>query len=325
MNMQQIQGCSEEHRQMIEKALKRIDDKIDDSKICGLRGLERLAECIKEILEGLEEQHDENGGQWTIECSDCQEDPDTLAFTIKEENRIVICTRTFPLGQDRLNAVLFHELVHACCGTELDAEVLENHCFDGKGASFPTSDDAPKFDRLPHAGSLRVGTYVVWDTNNGKTYIKKQQVGEEDSLGPVEKGKRLKPVFKPCKVTVALLTATINEDNEASDDEYHFSVFVEGTQTRHPALGNYIVPSGSTLPHVIQINLIVFVGYMAFKGEMATVNIRVTAFEDDPTSDDVAESGLVTVQARCPDLINVDVQAASDAVDTTLSFQVFFE
>jgi len=60
---------------------------------------------------------------------------------------IWLCKRAFDAGQDRLNAILFHELVHVMCGWELDAEVLENLLFHGRGATRPDHGDIETFAR----------------------------------------------------------------------------------------------------------------------------------------------------------------------------------
>ncbi len=57
---------------------------------------------------------------------------------------IWICERSFAAGQARLEAVLCHELVHAACGCELDAEAFERALFPG-AATDPDPGDWDDF------------------------------------------------------------------------------------------------------------------------------------------------------------------------------------
>lgn len=66
--------------------------------------------------------------------------------------------------------VLFHELIHAMGGRELDAEVYERHCAPTE--TDPTRDDWPKFFRDSEAwGRLRAGPLVIWDPCTGDVWI----------------------------------------------------------------------------------------------------------------------------------------------------------
>ena len=60
-------------------------------------------------------------------------------------NEITITPAAFASTQSRLDAIIFHEMVHRSGGEELDSEAFENHVFQSAGATGPTSDDFPKF------------------------------------------------------------------------------------------------------------------------------------------------------------------------------------
>ena len=65
-----------------------------------------------------------------------------------------VCENAFrdKRGKDRLATILFHEMVHACGGEELDAETLEKKYFDGRGATDPDKDDFEEFKRRGDTG-----------------------------------------------------------------------------------------------------------------------------------------------------------------------------
>lgn len=103
------------------------------------------------------------------------------------EHRIQLCGA---LGgtQNRLTAVLFHEMIHAGGGTELDAEALENHFFAGAGASAPSGSDWSKFrsDR---------GNFILWDEPSCQLFVRRE-VGGSWIEGPtIERGDQLTPRF----------------------------------------------------------------------------------------------------------------------------------
>jgi hypothetical protein len=76
---------------------------------------------------------------WT--CADLG--PGVVGRTSGSE--ITITPAAFASTQSRLDAIIFHEMVHRCGGEELDSEAFENHRFQSSGATAPTSDDFPKF------------------------------------------------------------------------------------------------------------------------------------------------------------------------------------
>ncbi len=81
-------------------------------------------------------------------------------------NSITICPSALSADQGRLNAVVFHELIHSCRGQELDSEALEAHYFSDADATAPTSGDFTDFQN-------NGGEYTIWDSNTGEVFEKK--------------------------------------------------------------------------------------------------------------------------------------------------------
>jgi hypothetical protein len=102
---------------------------------------------------------------------------------------IWLCRRALDAGQDRLNATLFHELVHVMCGWELDAEVFEDLLFYGKGATHPDQGDIDAFARRNWVGRwVRVvkegnGEVVVKDSGGGTIPNHLGELPQEDLAG----------------------------------------------------------------------------------------------------------------------------------------------
>lgn len=107
----------------------------------------------------------------------------TVAFHCKSCDRlgyyegglITICNLTFSKGQNTVNAVVFHEMIHAIGGTELDAEAFENHCYRGEGATAPLGDDFEKFKAFR-------GNFVNWDRETGRVTLR--NTGQELNVNP---------------------------------------------------------------------------------------------------------------------------------------------
>jgi hypothetical protein len=119
--------CSQAQIDAIFAALDGICAKINN---CDLRGLQDLKDCLRAASENV---------VW--KC-------DTLGDSIVGQtsgNEITITPAAFGSSTARLEAIIFHEMIHSCGGTELDSEAFENHCYRGNGATAPTSDDFPKF------------------------------------------------------------------------------------------------------------------------------------------------------------------------------------
>lgn len=120
-----------------------------------------------------------------IDCTDS--DCDDLDGR-RSGDKILICVTSRP----RIDAVLLHELVHAVGGTELDSEAVEHACFDGNGATLPTSDDWDKFrsetSELDGNEIERVGEFVIWNSDTGEVWGKETEGGSWSSGGDPVKG-----------------------------------------------------------------------------------------------------------------------------------------
>ena len=142
--------CNQDRVNLIAGALDRIYAKVDG---CDLSGLTDLKNCIKRADRDV---------VW--KC-------DTLGDSIVGQtsgNEITITPTAFGSTQARMDAIIFHEIVHACGGTELDSEAFENHCYRGAGATSPTSDDFPKFRD-------EGGRWVNWNGSTGAVTTKDGQ------------------------------------------------------------------------------------------------------------------------------------------------------
>jgi len=74
-------------------------------------------------------------------------------------------------------AVLFHELIHYCGGTELDAEAFENSCFTKEEcAAPPGAEDFKDFEKeivekTVDGKKVRVTDFVIWNPATGEVRI----------------------------------------------------------------------------------------------------------------------------------------------------------
>ncbi len=91
---------------------------------------------------------------------------------------IWICGKVFKERRERQAAVLFHEMVHACGGEELDAETLERVYFKDRGATRPDRNDFEEFESRDNQGrwfTLRRG----WSRGVAVVYRKNTSNGRE--------------------------------------------------------------------------------------------------------------------------------------------------
>lgn len=142
--------CSQAQVDAIGGALDRIYAKVDR---CDLRGLADLKAAIKRAHLDV---------VW--KCG-------TLGDSIVGQtsgNEITLTPSAFASTQARFDAIVFHEIIHSCGGTELDSEAFENHCYRGAGATAPTSDDFPKFRD-------EGGRWVNWNGATGAVSTKDGQ------------------------------------------------------------------------------------------------------------------------------------------------------
>lgn len=142
-------ACDTNQRRVINAALTDICNKLNN---CTLRGISKLISTLNSKKKSV-----------CFNCEGCSYD---AYINHLGGDRITVCNRSFSsYTQNRMNAIIFHELVHAAGGTELDAEAFENHCYRGQGATAPTSDDFSKFRR-------EGGTWVNWDRKTGNVTLK---------------------------------------------------------------------------------------------------------------------------------------------------------
>jgi len=137
--------CNEGQRNAIFAALNDIGNKLNN---CTLKGISNIISALRSKMDTV-----------VFDCESCD-----LAGRFSD-NEVAVCNGTFSSTQNRINAVVFHELIHAIGGTELDSEAFENHCYRGQGATAPTSDDFPKFRDDG-------GNFVNWDGTTGQVTLK---------------------------------------------------------------------------------------------------------------------------------------------------------
>ena len=146
-----VPNCSLEIRDRITAEWNRI---ISDPCLDGFPGLK---DCLRAKWQTIE-----------IDCPSASDCEGLDGF--QSGNRISLCNTS----ADRLGPVLLHEMVHACDGTELDSEAIQNLCYDGDGATLPTSGDWDKFksESEPVNGdeNVRAGKYVIWDSTTGEIF-----------------------------------------------------------------------------------------------------------------------------------------------------------
>jgi hypothetical protein len=156
-----MEACSPAQEQMVRVALQAAAARLT-AGVCGLPGLEDLRFCLLGRLAG--------SLPLVIRCADCG-GVAADGFTPTGNNVIGICHGAFGQGQNRLNAVLFHELVHTCGGEEMDGEALESHCFNGTGSTPPGPGDFRLFEKHPVPGGFYAGRYVLWHPATGQVYV----------------------------------------------------------------------------------------------------------------------------------------------------------
>ncbi len=158
--------CNSSQTGMIFTALNNINTKVDG---CGLTGLTSLKNCVRNAFDRV---------VW--KCG-------TLGDSIVAQtsgNEITLTPTAFASTASRFEAIVFHEIIHSCGGTELDSEAFENHCYRGNGATAPTSNDFPKFRDDG-------GSFVNWNGSTGAVSTKDGQalnVNASDFVDPSPPG-----------------------------------------------------------------------------------------------------------------------------------------
>jgi hypothetical protein len=117
---------------------------------CNINGIDDLKDCIRAASDNV---------VWK-----CASLGDSIVAQ-SSGNEITLTPSAFSSTSARFEAIVFHEIVHSCGGTELDSEAFENHCYRNNGATAPTSDDFPKFRD-------EGGRWVNWNGSTGAVTTK---------------------------------------------------------------------------------------------------------------------------------------------------------
>jgi hypothetical protein len=139
--------CSQTQVNQIGAALCAINRRVDG---CSLRGLQGLKDCLRRASQDVVWKCGTLGANVIAQTDSIGGDEITLTPS------------AFASTTNRFEAIVFHELVHHCGGTELDAEAFENHCYNGAGATAPT--DPGDFDDFRANG----GNFVTWNQTTGQ-------------------------------------------------------------------------------------------------------------------------------------------------------------
>lgn len=160
---------SDQDIRLIENELRNIRELINAS--------DKLPESKKNaILEVLD------SAEWSI-TADLPFGGPLNGLTNKRAKKIRVSLNSFARGIERFRTVLFHELVHASCEGEFDAEVFECWLFPPVrrpeqpddlpwGGTWPTPDDREPFTEStkPRGDGLRETEHFIWDPATGKVW-----------------------------------------------------------------------------------------------------------------------------------------------------------
>jgi hypothetical protein len=121
-------GCSAAQQTALGNAISGINSTLSGEG-CSMQA------ALKECMEGKAESI-------TIHCGGggCDDDELLEGEAPLNGNWVRICDGTFD-DTERLEAVVFHELVHTCGKDEKTAEACQNTCYDGRGATAPTEGE----------------------------------------------------------------------------------------------------------------------------------------------------------------------------------------
>lgn len=125
--------------------------------------------------------------QWTIRA-DLPFGGRLNGVTFKSRKLMRVSLNTFAGGINRFRAVIFHELVHASCEGEFDAEVFECLLFPPSnnlpgGGTWPRGDDLDPFENGTSArgDGLRESDHFIWDPATGRVWRR----NPDGSRGPI--------------------------------------------------------------------------------------------------------------------------------------------
>gem|GEM_PF-6040740 len=155
--------CLPEQQERVRLAIDAAKAKLTP-ELCGLPGLDDLRRSMLASLNGFR--------TLIIRCSDCEDLPADGYTLERGKGMITLCQSLLAGPQERVNAVLFHELVHTCGGNELDGEGLECHCFNGEAATLPGGSDYRLFRSLPVRNGYHVGNHLIWNPVTGHVFVR---------------------------------------------------------------------------------------------------------------------------------------------------------
>lgn len=154
--------CIQSQVNAICTAVDRMYNKIDTC--LNLPGLTDLRNCIKRAHDNV-----------VFKCASLS----SGAIAQCSGNEITLTPAAFSSTTSRFEVIVFHEIIHACGGTELDSEGFQNHCYRGSGATAPSSGDFPKF-------CDDGGRWLNWDGSTGTVTTKAGQelnINKPDFVG----------------------------------------------------------------------------------------------------------------------------------------------
>jgi hypothetical protein len=177
----EVNNCNSDERDAIRAAFRFLRS---DGQPCvdDIGGLDNLANCLEgKTVDSVE-----------IDClgSSC----DVFGTAPLNGNSINMCPSSLPPNlQVDCDVTVFHELIHSCGGLEIDAWSLENHCYDGHGTFDPSEDTVDGFlSETSNVGDgLRAGTFVVWERDTGKVFVKVESGGGWNSSPTISRGTQL--------------------------------------------------------------------------------------------------------------------------------------
>lgn len=142
------ENCSSPQQTAIQNALTGINGQVTGA--CK----DKIGSDLQKCLEGKR-------GNIQVKCGggSCDEDSTVQGAAPLGGSYVRICEQTFD-NAERLEAVLFHELVHSCGKDSEDkvAEACQNACYEGKGATPP--DEGEEGGACKKTALTAVVTYV---------------------------------------------------------------------------------------------------------------------------------------------------------------------
>jgi RHS repeat-associated protein len=125
-------GCNKAQRAKIDSALKDARNTVNSPPYKCFIG----KSLGKRILSKTQNMEFRCGG------GDCKKNKSLFGYTYRNANYLYLCDLAFSSSQNRMNAVVFHEISHTAGADENTAEGCENRCYEGRGATKPTKGES---------------------------------------------------------------------------------------------------------------------------------------------------------------------------------------